>query len=698
MRLRFRDIIVLLAVLLAAVPASAYYETGEADEAEYIPSILQIEGDPAEAISELEGRGVIVWRHRADMVLALVPRESESPARIRGVRRVEQSRRAMPVMDVAKTYYDASLMHTGQGLPRPYTGKGVVVGFCDTGFDPNHVNFLDADGRTRVRRLVYYDEPHGIRRVLDTPEEIAAWTTDNRDEYHGTHVAGILTGSYNGNGYGGMAPDAEIVATTSQLYDAGILSACEDIIEYAKLVGKPAVINLSLGSYNGPHDGTSLFCRYMELLGREAIVFMATGNEAGRTNSARITFSERQSGWRVRIHSTDWVQFDMYGMTDAWSYDSRPIGVRFSVYDEVTRQPVYRTPLYEGPEPFEAGVSSATDSEFAKYMTGEVRLRGYISDLNGRWVTELEYDTHTDEANPEASGHWARYNIAAEYTGAPGVSMDVTSDCQYSRLVQWPGYKAPGADLSVSDICTGANVVAVGMYNNRRTTPQLNGEERVFTQEPFTICSSSSYGTTITGRELPHTVAPGAAVVSSANRYYAQEHPDQVPTLSAQAKIDGETYYWAVNYGTSMSTPYVAGSVAAWLEANPGLAVDEVLDIIAASNTHDYPDLSNPRHGQGWFRPYEGLKRVLRYTDSAPGILDSASPAIVIRGNVAEILNPGQTELRAAVYSADGSQVLPACTSHEPVGIIDLSPLRAGVYIMRVEGAGHTPVSRKFVR
>ena len=68
-------------------------------------------------------------------------------------------------MDLARRFcgldevYRAGAAHSG------FSGKGVVVGFTDLGFDPNHINFTGADGLSRVRRLVDYSvaEPAPLR-------------------------------------------------------------------------------------------------------------------------------------------------------------------------------------------------------------------------------------------------------------------------------------------------------------------------------------------------------------------------------------------------------------------------------------------------------------------------------------------------------------------------------------------------------
>lgn len=682
---------------LITLLSSFFVTVAGASESEplYSPEIIVVADD--DELAALEEAGVIIWHHREDMVLALVPVPEDAPRKSAPHKGGKNARRAVPVMDVAKTHFDAVSMHSGAGLPRAYDGTGVVVGFCDIAFDPNHINFKDADGNSRVRKLVYLDEPHGVRNIMTDPDEIVAWTTDRTDAYHGTHVAGIMAGSYNGNGYGGMAPGAEIVGVTSQLYDAGILAACEEIIEYAQSVGKPAVINLSLGSYNGPHDGTTLFNRYLGLLGREAIICIAAGNAGDDHSSYRCTFSEQNPAWRVALDGNDWVHFNIEGMTDAWSHDERPVNARFLVYDTDTRTCVYEGPFVEFNEPGEIYLSSQIDPEVANLMEGDIYFTGRVDERNGRWVTEVEYSTKSVATAAPSDGKWARYRPALEFSASPGVHADITADASYSFMRQIPGYAAPGADLSISDIATGENVIVVGMYNNRKSMPTLSGTDRVFDHEPMTVNIGSGYGTLIDGRVLPHSLAPGGGVVSSCNRFYTKAHPDRIPLMNAVLEADGETYYWATDAGTSMATPYLAGCVATWLEANPALTVADVLDVLGKTNWHDYPDPMNPRHGLGWLRPYDGLKEVLTATGITEGAVETADVKIVIDGDWVEILNPGSQQLVITVTKADGLSPFAPTVTTDAITRLSLAPLSSGLYLITATPATGRPATTKLL-
>ena len=66
-------------------------------------------------------------------------------------------------------------------------------------------------------------------------------------------------------GYHGVAPEADVIiakatrSTTSggRFSDADIVGACRFVFDHAQGLGRPAVINLSLGGNGGPLDRTS---------------------------------------------------------------------------------------------------------------------------------------------------------------------------------------------------------------------------------------------------------------------------------------------------------------------------------------------------------------------------------------------------------------------------------------------------------
>ncbi|MDQ2643336.1 MAG: S8 family serine peptidase, partial [Myxococcota bacterium] len=198
------------------------------------------------------------------------------------------------LMDRADGWVRASLARTQSGR----SGNGVVIGIVDSGVDVAHADLRRADGSTRVRWFLDFSRPAlGRHRELEaelgcgSQNDCAVYAAEDIDELvangvagdeprdsigHGTHVASLAAGnglSSSPPRYVGVAPEAELMvakvtATGSGISDADIVRAAEFLFARAEELGAPAVLNLSLGSNFGPHDGSSALERALaELVG-----------------------------------------------------------------------------------------------------------------------------------------------------------------------------------------------------------------------------------------------------------------------------------------------------------------------------------------------------------------------------------------------------------------------------------------------
>lgn len=162
-------------------------------------------------------------------------------------------------------------------------GSGVLVGVIDSGIDYLHPEFIDEDGNTRI--AVIYDEEK--QRVI-TREEIdnAIREEDNsliKDiSGHGTSVAGIAAGN------SGVASGSEIVFVKlgeDELFNtARLMEGVDFCVKYGISVGKPMVINISIGNNYGAHDGTSLLETYLDYVSTlwKISIIVGSGNEANK--------------------------------------------------------------------------------------------------------------------------------------------------------------------------------------------------------------------------------------------------------------------------------------------------------------------------------------------------------------------------------------------------------------------------------
>lgn len=663
--------------------------------AAYYPAIIQLDSEDV-AVDRMTADGVRVLRRRDEFVLAFVPYGClDKIDKYPGVRYVSISRPSIVNLDRAIPMAGVDKIHDGAGaLLHGFDGTGVVVGFCDIGFDPSHPAFRASDGSLRVRRVVQYSESTGERLQLDDEDAILAWRTDDTDNNHATHVAGILAGSDNSLGYGGVAPGADIVATLGQLTDVGLLAGAEDVIEYARSVGRPAVINMSVGNYIGPHDGSTLFNQYLARLGREAVICLSAGNEGSSANVVDVTFSSGQPTTFSQIVGTDWVFFNLNGNVDIWSDSSRPVEVAIGICDDPERKIIYQTPFMTlTADGGLWGISSdvldvegvVRDEEFARYFDGAVYASAEVNPFNGRYNVMFNVETSTDIVSSE--GAWARYRPAMIVRGSEGQQALCFADGIRTSFVNlWGGVRST-TDWSVSDLACGDNIICVGMYNSRTEAPRLDGSTAQFNLTVGAPNPGSGYATLLDGRVLPDVCAPGAMVVSAMSTPYIEAHPDEVSSMAAAEDRDGSTYYWYANGGTSMSSPFLAGVIATWLQANPTLSVGDVKEIIAQTHVKAPVGPDNPRNGRGWVDPYAGLLKVIERNS---GIIDvNNSPVADFSLQDGELIVVCSAGGRVVLYDFAGATV-GEMTVSPGENRLRLDGLAGGFYVASLHGRSYS--------
>lgn len=113
----------------------------------------------------------------------------------------------------------------------------------------------------------------------------------------------------------------------------------------------------------------------------------------------------------------------------------------------------------------------------------------------------------------------------------------------------------------------------------------------------FYLTDFSSRGTTADGRIKPDIVAPGYNVVAP--------------------KANSSNGY--VSYsGTSMATPFVAGTAALIHDANPSLTPTQIKSILVSTATDFGPSGKDIDYGYGNLRGYDAIKKAGSYTGTGP--------------------------------------------------------------------------------
>ena len=670
----------------------------------YMPIMLRVatENTPLpDFATELHRRGTIV--------LATVPEERLGElASSKGIHRLEAFAAAAPQMASARDFCCLpEALASNPLFPVALDGTGVVVGFADTGFDPNHLNFLDPDGNPRVKKLVNYTFDSPLPQILEDPEEISSWTTDNADETHATHVAGILSGSYAADNMQGIAPGADIVATTSPLYDALLLAGCEEIIEYAAAQDKPAVINISISSDIGPHDGTTLFNRYMESITEDATVCISAANDGVRTGFTTGTTSAEQPS--VHIYFREYPHLSplrLNGTVDIWSDSDKQFKVTLLTQDmntgEVQRIPVSLDPKNGINEwvlcskKFQDNLGNVPFADMPDFMDGYIHVAGELNPENNRYNVALRC-SYIDTTTTDPYKAHALFGVEVEPTVA-GTTIEFYSTSGIFFTKHKDNIAAmPTSARTVNDFCAGEGPICVGSLDSQNHFTSLTGSSIDFPRLNIGgVSYFSSYGTLGTGKVLPDICAPGAQLVSSLSREYCKEHPDYPLALATIShENDGDTNYWGPMQGTSMSSPFAAGVTALWLQANPTLNGKQIRDIALATAVSPDQDSHNPQWGHGILDAAAGLEmaRKLAGMDSAVSTQEEEL-SVKVHGHMihASLLSSNIMTLR--IISTDGRMLIEQHPGH-PDATADCTGFPSGIYLISITDSQGHPHSAK---
>jgi minor extracellular serine protease Vpr len=208
-------------------------------------------------------------------------------------------------LEVSRPEIGASLANAGFINNTSYKGKNIIVLIYDTGIDWKHLDFRKSD-ITKSRILAIWDQTLHAGLVGGSPpqnfdygvEYSQAQIEDELDGRpanfiqskdivgHGTHVASIAAGnglSYYGK-YTGVAPEADIIVVKGvdgSFNEAAMIDGLSYAAQKATFYGKPVVINWSVGTQVGAHNGTSpdeaAVDNFVSSPGR--VVCIAAGNE-----------------------------------------------------------------------------------------------------------------------------------------------------------------------------------------------------------------------------------------------------------------------------------------------------------------------------------------------------------------------------------------------------------------------------------
>lgn len=580
---------------------------------------------PNADLATLEAYGVQFQGHtEKELLSALIPIQQinillQNP----NIRHLGIIEKASTSLDEARKSTWVHWVHNGYQLERSYQGEGVIMGFIDSGFDYTHPSFYDSTGYLGYRVLRVWEQgvngtpPSGYTygRELKDPQEILSSGADYYNRSHGTHVSGIAAGSGGGETkkYVGVAPKANLVLVSTNFSIAGIGDGLTYILDYAASLGKPCVVNLSLGSRYGPRDGSSAFDQFCdEALGVGKILVGSAGNQGRDNRYLGKSFTNQDTVLFTLLKNKEVEQpNEISGLFNIWGTPGSNYRVAVSLWNNKTKTVEAWTP----------NVYSFQNGNFSYYLDPNqpgasfcfVNFSVAQNTLNNKPEMIISVDNAV-QSDPN------RYVMIEVFGKNNHVDMWVLSSQQ--RTVFFNGdNSAPfmngSNNITIDEVSgTGKSIISVGAYSSKNEWKSFNGsQENAFFSTPIgAIAPFSSKGPTTDGRVKPDVSAPGNVVVSATSSYdnnYQYNSNNVVYGIE-----DGFAGYWySVMQGTSMAAPMVSGIIALWLEANPLLSPTEIREFLKATAYKDgytgYFGLEgNSTWGWGKIDAHQGLLQI----------------------------------------------------------------------------------------
>ena len=551
-------------------------------------------------------------------------------------------------------------------LMQAYDGTGIVIGFIDTGIDFNHPDFKDAQGKTRIR-FIWDQVPTSGSSVPSPFNYGIEWTDAQIDANlcthndlpnfgHGTHVAGIGAGNGKGNGtHTGVASGADIIAVAIDFNKQGstTLDAVKYILAKAAQLGKPCVINASIGDYYGSHDATDLESIAIENLvsNHPGVVLVAAAGNAG---GVRFHTKSQPAG----DTTFTWLKNSSNSL-DYWTYaDTNQIkNVQFSVgANRVNFSDAGRIPFFN----YGYGLQSIKTDTLFNANHKRLGIIKTSASINTKGVYELYVNIAADTSNLywriESKGNGLHHAWNFDF-----VSANLPNATTYPFIAK---YTSPDSLLSmVSGFQCSDEIITVANYNNTRYFYDVNN---VLQDDGLTvgeISGGSSLGPTRDGRQKPDVAASGQMVFSTIPLSMLPNLIANAPSVVAQGSLHVR------GGGTSASSPVVAGVAALYFQKNPSATNRDFKKAVTECAYSDqFTGSSLPDHQWGFGKI--DAKNTLLCHENLVGLTAMSSEGAELFPNpFSETLKIKLTKsfskARITVYSVDGRTIYSTMFSGE---------------------------------
>lgn len=672
---------------------------------------------------ELTGLGALIGTRAGNIYTVQMPEDKvQYIIKLKGIDYIQLDEPISVNMDIARKSSRVDSVQNGINLPMRYSGKNVVVGIIDAGFDYTHPTFYDTTGtRLRIKRIWEQKNagtpPAGFsygNELTDTSAMLAKGYEVNSFS-HGTHVGGIAAGS----GYGslnntklrGVAYESDLVfvgirpekSEWQSMGMASILDGIQYIFNYAQSVGKPAVVNLSWGCSIGPNDGSSLFSQAVNnLTGPGRIFVLSAGNNGEEKLHLQKQFTTTDTLVNTFV-TFPTVAGEQRNWIDIWGDSSRNFCVNFTLYngDSAAYQLMVFCTNNLTLDTFLVGTDGDTCLVTITTMTSDYNGKPHILlNLWNKTTNKLSIGIQASEGKVHM---WQGF--VHDYSGYYGSfdklnkSWAVNGDVEYT----------------LGEMACTKSAITVAAYASKTSFTNLQGINQSYSgyAVPNQIVPFSSHGPTANGGVKPDIAAPGMTLASSVNSYDVSYAPGggnyNQSVVLYQSPKNSRNYYYAEASGTSMSSPMVSGVVALLLQVNPALSPSRIKEILfetAIKDNFTTPTPNPNRWGAGKVNTYAAVKKAILTMG-----IDNTHPEIVSRVTLYPNPNTGsfalnidadvQTNWAVAVTNLLGQTIYLAPweitngTNTLPVQLMNAPP---GIYFVTIMGEGTQLVKKAVIQ
>lgn len=537
---------------------------------------------------------------------------------------LELAGKIQPTLD--KIPYDTRVdsVHAGINLPRPYTGKNVIIGVNDWGFDYTSPMFYDTLLQN-TRILAAWDQfkrsgtkpqnfNYGAEYVSPSELLTAQSDTSNQLSYstHATHVSGIAGGSGAGIISKGVAFESEFLFTTILVDEAAAMDSWYWMYEKAQGYGKRLVINMSWGLYHfGTCDGTSLLSQAIEEFTDLGVLFVAAaGNNGGVNFHFQRTFNN--DSIKSRVNFFDYAQHDsLWGQSlHGWGEVGKNFDVKIQLKNTsnvfLGETAYFSTQMNGYDEGFV--IVNTNDTIWYNISAQEAHPQNLKPTVRFR-VKNTNVNIRVDLVVKAVDGVVHFWNLVELSTNGGNWGMPFTMGG--TGYINGDNKYGIGEPTSADDCLTVASHESSYLHSNGINV--AGGYRSAF----------SSIGPRNDGVLKPEISAPGASILSSISSF-----TDDNYTAVTSVNFQGRNYDFARLSGTSMASPVVTGICALVWEVNPYLSPRQIKQIIIETARKDnrtgaIPPEGSPMWGYGKVNAMAAVNAALNFVGTEDVVLDN---------------------------------------------------------------------------